>query len=141
VQARIAGSGCTSDQALQSVAQSGAATCTGLHAYSGVAGSDLPNAAIAVPPGHWVLFGQVTTADEGGSAMTAYCEIDVNGSRVASASQYFATTHVNGSISVFATATTTAQPATAIGTNCYTDGNSAIWSNGTIRVIPVAALN
>jgi hypothetical protein len=44
VQARIAGSGCAGDQALQSVSQSGTPTCVGLHGYESP-----PNVAIARP--------------------------------------------------------------------------------------------
>lgn len=140
LQARIAGSGCPSDQALQSVGQTGSPTCTGLHAYSATAGNDLPEADGAVPPGHWVLLGQMT-AGQANSAMTVYCKIDVAGAAAASASQYVPTLQ-NGTVSLAATATTTATPATAINTSCNTGGTGfPLWSDGAIIAIPVAALN
>jgi hypothetical protein len=139
VQARIAGSGCASDQALQSVAQTGSPTCTGLHAYSATVGTDVSQADIAIPPGQWALFGRIT-AGGAGSPMIVSCEIHVAAATVATASQSIPTS-ANGSVSLFATTTTTTKPATPINTSCATDGALPTWSNGTIVAIPVAALN
>ncbi len=140
LQARIAGSGCAADQALQSVAQNGAPTCAGLHAYSGTAGADLSYADAAVPPGKWVLLGQMT-AGGANTDMTVYCQIDVNGAPVSSDAQFVVHPNV-GSVSLAATATTTTSPATAIGISCNTAGTGyPVWSNGTIIAIPVGALN
>lgn len=140
LQARIAGSGCASDQALQSVAKTGAPSCIPLHAYSALAGADLSDADGAVPPGRWVLLGQMT-AGQANTAMTVYCRIDVAGAAVATGSQYVPATQ-NGSVSLVATATTTITPATAIDTSCNTAGTGfPTWSDGAIVAIPVGALN
>lgn len=140
LQARIAGSGCASDQALQAVAQTGTPACVGLHAYSAAAGADLPDADGAAPPGQWVLLGQMT-AGLANTAMTVYCRIDVAGAAVATASQYVPVNQ-NGSVSLVATAVTTTKPATAIDTSCNTAGTGfPTWSDGAIVAIPVAALN
>lgn len=140
LQARISGSGCAPDQALQAVAQSGSPTCAGLHAYSATAGTDLSYADGAVPPGKWVLLGQMT-AGGANTDMTVYCRLDVNGAPVATASQFVAHA-TNGSVSLAATTTTTASPATPIDVSCDTGGSGyPVWSDGTIIAIPVAALN
>jgi hypothetical protein len=140
LQARIAGSGCGADQVLQSVSQPGAPTCTGLHAYSGQPEPDFANANIAVPPGHWALFGQVTFGVANGNT-TVYCSIEVGGKTVATASQSVPA-HENGSVSFTSTATTTTLPATAVGTNCHTEPSMlGTWSDGQILALPVAALN
>ncbi len=138
LQARIAGSGCASDQALQSVTQTGSPTCTGLHGYSAVAGTDLSHADGAIPPGQWALLGQMT-AGLAGTAMTVSCQIDVAGAAVARASQYVPSGQ-DGSVSMVATTTTTTKPATAITTTCTSDGLPT-WSGGTVVAIPLAALN
>ncbi len=140
VQARIAGSGCAADQALQSVAANGTPTCAGMHAYEAKAGSDLSSATMSVPPGTWVLFGQIT-AGLAGTPITVYCNIDVNGSSVALASHYLPSGQ-NGSLFLTATATTTAGQGTPVDVNCNTGGSGyPLWSDGAILAIPVAALN
>jgi hypothetical protein len=145
VQARIAGSGCAGDQALQSVAANGTPTCAGMHAYEAKAGSDLSSATMAVPPGTWVLFGQMT-AGGANPQITVYCTIDVNGSPVATASQYVPAAGIgganNGSLFLTSTATTTAGQGTPVDVSCNTGGSGyPLWSNGAILAIPVAALN
>jgi hypothetical protein len=139
LQARIAGSGCAADQALQSVAQAGSPTCVGLHAYSATAGTALSHADSAIPPGQWVLLGRMT-AGQANIAMTVSCQIEVAGTAAATASQYVPAME-NGSVSLVTTTTTTTKPATPISTTCSTDGALPTWSNGTIVAIPVAALN
>ena len=140
LQARIAGSGCAADQALQSVAANGTPTCAGMHAYEAKAGSDLSAATMSVPPGTWVLFGQMT-AGQANTAITVYCNIDVNGSSVALASHYVPATQ-NGSLFLTATTTTTAGQGTPVDVSCNTGGSGyPLWSNGAILAIPVAALN
>ncbi len=140
LQARIVASGCAADQTLQSVAQNGTPTCTGLHAYSATAGVDLPYADGAIPPGKWVLLGQMT-AGVANTDMTVYCQIDVNGAAVSTASQFVPHPN-NGSVSLTATSTTTTSPATPIAVSCNTAGTGfPTWSDGTITAIPVAALN
>jgi hypothetical protein len=139
LQARIAGSGCAADQALQSVAQSGAPSCTNLHAYSAQAGLDLSEASLAVPPGNWVLFGQGTGGGIS-SPSTVYCAIEVNNVVLSTASQ-FVPAGDTGTAPVLATATTT-KAATPVNTNCSPGGGPVpLWSNVTILAIPVAALN
>lgn len=142
LQARIAGSGCAADQALQSVAQSGTPTCTGLHAYSSVAGSAnyLQNdTSTVVPAGNWLLIGQAqATAAAGGDTIT--CQVQVNSHTVDTVVQT-----VTGSgeytTSPIATTTTTG-PSNVVQILC--NGNSAqtiIGSNLTIAAIPLTALN
>jgi hypothetical protein len=138
LQARIAGSGCAADQALQSVGQTGVPACASLHGYQAKAGATA-SAAMAVPPGNWVLLGQIT-AGLSNTDMTMNCEIDVNGSPVAHGSQFVAA-HDNGTVSAMGTATTTALAGTSVAINCSGPGGLPFWSNGTISAIPLAALN
>jgi hypothetical protein len=143
LQARIGGSGCASDQALQRVAQDGTPTCAGLHAYSAPAPSGNSDAATAVPPGTWLLLGQVTAGGAAGD-FTLFCQIDVAGSQVAQQSQrvvagMFGT---SGSVFLMATATTTAPAGTPVATHCFTEGSLPLnYSDGLVTAIPVAAVN
>jgi hypothetical protein len=139
LQARIAGSGCAADQALQSVSQSGAPGCTSLHAYSAQAGLDLSEASVALPPGRWVLLGQGTGGGIGSNS-TVYCAIEVDNAVVTTASQ-FVPAGDNGTAPVSVTATTS-KVATPVNTNCNPGGGPVpYWSDVTILAIPVAALN
>jgi hypothetical protein len=142
LQARIAGSGCAADQALQSVAQSGTPTCTGLHAYSSVKGSAnyLQNdTSTVVPAGNWLLIGQAqATAAAGGDTIT--CHLQVNSQTVDTVVQ---TVTGNGEYTTtpIASATTTGSSNVVQILCSGGSGQTIIGGNLTIAAIPLAALN
>jgi hypothetical protein len=142
VQARIAGSGCASDQALQAVAQDGTPTCKGLHAYSATAGiaNFLQNNALTfVPAGNWLLIGQAQ-ATTGPSGDNFQCKLLVGSQTVDSVNQSIAA-NGNYTAAPIATITTTAA-SSGVQIICNAgSGSTIIGSNITIAAIPLAGLN
>jgi hypothetical protein len=141
LQARLAGSGCAAGQALQSVAQNGTPTCTGLHGYSSTAGlaSNLQNnTAAVIPAGSWLLIGQAQATTASGDTIT--CELQVNSHTVDTVVQ----TVTGGgeyTTSPIATTTTTG-PSNVAQILCNGgSGSTIIGGNLTITAIPLAALN
>ncbi|HEY2160415.1 MAG TPA: hypothetical protein VGH24_03840 [Solirubrobacteraceae bacterium] len=141
LQARIAGSGCASDQALQSVAQDGTPACTGLHAHSAKAGTAnylQNNTATVVPAGTWLLLGQAEAATSGADSVT--CLLQVNSQTVDSIVQALPA-NSNYTISPIVTTTTTG-PSNVVQILCTAgSGSTIIGGNLTIVAIPLAALN
>jgi hypothetical protein len=143
LQARLAGSGCAADQALQSVAANGTPSCTGLHAYSAVAASAalFQNAtSTVIPAGTWLLIAraQATTAASGD---TITCKLQINNHTVDTTVQSIAASGQYATVTPIATVTTTG---TASVAQILCDAGSAqttIGGNLTIAAIPLAALN
>ena len=142
LQARLAGSGCAADQALQSVAQNGTPACTGLHAYSSTAGlaSNVHNdTAMVIPAGNWLLIGQAqATTAAGGDTVT--CELQVNSHTIDTVVQTI-TGLGEYTTSPIATTTTTGPSNVAQILCSGGSGSTIIGGNLTITAIPLAALN
>jgi hypothetical protein len=143
VQSRLVGSGCAAGQALQSVAQSGAPTCIGLHGYSSVVGTASylqNNTSTVIPAGSWLLIGQMQ-ALTGPSGDTISCQLQVNSHMVDTVSQ---TLSAGGEYMTLApTATTTTTAASNVAEILCNAGSSQtnIGANLTITAVPLAALN
>ncbi len=82
LQARITGSGCLSDQALQAVSQTGAPTCTSLHAHSATApevNGAINEVSVDVPAGTWLVLGQAEDANSSASVVDYNCTLQAQG--------------------------------------------------------------
>lgn len=137
LQARVGG--CASDHVLQSVSDTGAPTCVGVHAYYQQSGNGSLTAAVAVPAGNWVVVGQETASinDSGGGTMV--CEILQNGNEIGHASQTAGAAQPMSAAPV--AFTTTTGPNTAIEILCDTGGAATFTPGAGIYAIPVAAVN
>jgi hypothetical protein len=140
VQARIAGSGCAGDQALQSVSQSGTPTCVGLHGYESpptVAG-DTSNG-VGVPAGTWLLLGQAQATWTDTGSEDVICSLQAGGKIEDSANQTIVD-GATGTLNPIATVTTTGS-STSVQIACTFDPKLTIGTNLAIIAIPLAALN
>jgi hypothetical protein len=137
LQARIGA--CASDQALQSVGQTGSPTCIGVHAYSAQGGNGSLTAAIAVPAGNWVVIGEETVSIGATGGGSLVCNINQNSTSIGHASQT-AGDGLPQSVSPVALATTTG-PNTALELVCDTGGATTFTPGAAIYAIPVAAVN
>jgi hypothetical protein len=140
VQARIAGSGCTSGQALQSVAQDGTPTCTGLHAYESPAtvAGDTSNG-VGVPAGTWLLLGQAQAAWNDTGSEDVVCSLQA-GSQIADTVNQTVVDGATGTLDPIATVTTTGS-STSVQIACTYNPKLTIGTNLAVVAIPLAALN
>ena len=142
LQARITGSGCAADQALQSVAQNGTPTCTGLHAYESPAVAvGLTSVGVGVPAGTWLLLGQAQANWTNSSTPTyeVVCTLQAGGQTVDSVNQTVATGDT-GTLNPIGTVTTSGL-STSVTIGCSQDPKLAIGGNLAVIAIPLAALN
>jgi hypothetical protein len=156
LQARIAGSGCGSDQALQAVSQTGAPTCTSLHAYSATVpevNGATNNVSVAVPAGTWLVLGQAEDANSSSSVSDYNCVLENHSTSFDNVDQALAAYDSASSYAYHATVsplatTTTTGPSTILTFLCTQefasngDSNSQA-ANGPLSLIalPLAALD
>ena len=143
LQARISGSGCASDQALQSVSQSGSPSCATLHAYAappGTAAVGLQNlTSVAVPAGTWIVLGQASANDGDTVEIDFTCELESRSTQFDEIYQSVAAGY-NATLSPSGTTTTTG-PSTVVTLLCTSSSSHTTIGSMSLIAIPAAALN
>jgi hypothetical protein len=143
LQARIAGSGCAGDQALQSVAQDGTPGCTSLHAHASPpnTGSNT-TVGTGVPAGTWLLLGQARgtyTPNSPDSGIDMICSLQAGNQIVDTVNQTILDSDT-ATLAPIATVTTTGA-STAVDIQCTYNPHLTIGNNLAIVAVPLAALN
>jgi hypothetical protein len=145
LQARIAGSGCATDQAIQSISQDGTATCTSLHAYAAPPitpeEGETANTAVAVPAGTWAVLAQGKIVNGDGAQIDFNCQLESKNTVIDSVDQYVD----NGASATLSpiTTTTTTGPSTVLTILCTDESgrSRSEFADLSLVAIPVAALN